>query len=103
MSDLTKAVHERQEEYKRGWVHGFYDAKPDDGAFYGAPENADHAISNGGPVETVRLYHEGYRDGQTVRLRRSLGNHSEISPNLELRSQGMFSASARDIGINRQS
>jgi hypothetical protein len=76
MSNHEKKVYLQSEEYKLGWIHGLYDARPDDGAFYGtsnqSPCNAAIAYTGRG---AARLYNEGYRNGSATRatgeLRRS--------------------------------
>ena len=47
-------VYKQSEQYKRGWVHGFYDCTADDGGPYGRPFNAEEL--------------RGYLDGTAVRL-----------------------------------
>jgi hypothetical protein len=69
MSDRSKRVYLQPEEYKTGWVHGFYDAKSDDGAFYGNSNGTSHAGSaHTHPGEAARLYNDGYRDGRATRI-----------------------------------
>lgn len=67
MPEATIAVHMRSEEYKIGWVHGFYDCVSDDGAFYGR-SNLPYAFANGHGSDAARLYGLGYEDGTTARL-----------------------------------
>jgi hypothetical protein len=69
MSIATRIVHETPEEYKQGWVHGFYDARPDDGAFYGKSTDDNHrSPCSQESADSVRLYWEGYRAGRIARL-----------------------------------
>ncbi len=60
------AVHMRSDEYKIGWVHGFYDCVSDDGAFYGVSNQSSCAL--GHSAGAARLYSLGYQDGMTARL-----------------------------------
>jgi hypothetical protein len=65
MRDRTKHVFLQKEEYDDGWVHGLYDAKPDDGAFYGNPAKP---VLMGIDPRASRSYREGYRDGEATRV-----------------------------------
>jgi len=62
MSENT--VYLQSEDFKRGHTHGFYDCKPDDGAFYGdyiSPWDCPSA-------EAAQQYQEGYHAGWAERL-----------------------------------
>jgi len=48
-------VYAQAEEYKIGWVHGFYACVPDEGTRYGLCPNAPDQ------------YRKGYRDGLAAR------------------------------------
>jgi hypothetical protein len=62
-------VYVEPEEYKIGWVHGFYDSIPDDGAYYGDPRTIGCVLSRGvGGSEAVQLYKEGYLAGWAARI-----------------------------------
>jgi hypothetical protein len=68
MSQDCVAVHMRSEEYKIGWVHGFYDCVADDGAFYRRSNQFCFALGNSYGPDSARLYSLGYQDGTTARL-----------------------------------
>lgn len=81
------AVYMQSEEYKIGWVHGFYDCVSDDGAFYGR-STVRHAFANGHGSDAARLYGLGYEDGTTARLagiRKRLGH--PVDPETTLQHQ----------------
>jgi hypothetical protein len=67
MSQDGVPVHMQSEEYKIGWVHGFYDCVADDGAFYGR-SSLPYAFADGHGSDAARLYRLGYGDGTTARL-----------------------------------
>lgn len=67
MSQDGIAVYMQSEEYKIGWVHGFYDCVSDDGAFYGR-SNLAYAFANDHGSDAARHYRLGYEDGTTARL-----------------------------------
>jgi len=54
----------RSEAYRLGWVHGFYDCSPGDGAFWGRRQLG---CIKGAKTRAERLYAEGYRDGSSLR------------------------------------
>lgn len=58
-------VYTQPEEYKIGWVHGFYGCISDDGARY----DGRHCYSlASGRADAAKLYQDGYRDGRRARL-----------------------------------
>lgn len=78
MQELGKKVYEQPEDFRRGFIHGFYDAKSDDGAFYGKETgNGKPGIRGATTIERTRLYREGYSAGQIARLQGCLSFLSE--------------------------
>ena len=72
MLELNKVAKQQPEDYNSGWAHGFYDAKSDDGAYYGNRARAIHPFALTDAIEAERLYDEGYRKGKLMRLRGDL-------------------------------
>jgi ribosome modulation factor len=67
MRKIRTLVFEQPEEYRVGWVHGFYDCANDDGAFWGRRNPGRQENSRIGTEELERLYNEGYRAGVAAR------------------------------------
>ncbi len=108
MSNRTKEVYLHPEEYKIGWTHGLYDARPDDGAFYGNSKEMIYAAGIGTNAEAVRLYNEGYRDGRATRLgceliRSGKGLHQGIGRKVQAQGRPSSSAGPQKGLTNRHS
>jgi len=60
ISLFRRRLHNQAEEYKSGWVRGFYSIVNDEGG----PNTARARNSGIQTKESLRLYYEGYEDGQ---------------------------------------